>query len=307
MTTLTTPPSADGRDLKFASDFSNDIEVRADLLHDIDPRLLRARASGKLSFNLRSEADGGTFRGDARERERRLVAALEHYDIVDLEVDRDLTPSLLARIPPHRRRLSWHGSARSVPALTEQFERMASTPARLYLLAPDIRSAEHALAPLQFLKGLHRADVTAFGTAPAGMWSRLLAPRLGAPIVYGRLHRNEECVPTVQQLATDYQFPAMPPVERLFAIVGRSLAASMSPRLHNACYRAAGVPALYVPMPVDDFTTFFPKMVDGLRDLGFSLDGVTVISPHKEAALRMANRASTVASHSGAANILVRT
>ncbi len=299
VTTLTSKPS--GQEL------GGDIEVRADLLHDIDPALLRARTSGRLSYNLRSESDGGTFRGDAKERARRLTAALEHYDTVDLEVDRDLTPELLARIPPHRRRISWHGPAGDVRALNGQFERMAATPARLYLLAPNIHSAEHALAPLRLLKQLQRSDVTAFGTAPAGMWSRLLAPRLGAPIVFGRIAANEECVPTVDQLVHDYQFPALPPVKRLFAIVGRSLARSMSPRLHNAGYRAIGLPALYLPMPVDDFGSFWPKIADELRELGFSLDGVTVVSPHKEAALRAAHRASELAASSGAANILVRT
>ncbi|WP_394829474.1 type I 3-dehydroquinate dehydratase [Pendulispora albinea] len=305
VTTLTSKPSRDGHELRIAGD----IEVRADLVHDVDPALLRtrARATGELSYNLRSVRAGGAFEGDARERARRLLGALEHYDVIDLEADRDLTPDILARIPPHRRRISWHGTGCDMRTLTAQFERMARTPARLYLLAPDIRSAEDALVPLQLLKRLRRSDVTAFGTARAGIWSRLLAPRLGAPIVYGRLHGNDEFVPTVDQLTSDYRLPALLPLKHLFAIVGRSAGASMSPKLHNTGYRAIGFPALYVPMPVDDFGPFWSKVVDGLGELGFSLDGLTVVSPHKEAALGAGARASKVATHSGAANLLVRT
>ncbi|WP_394846940.1 type I 3-dehydroquinate dehydratase [Pendulispora brunnea] len=303
VTTLTSKPRVHGYDLPMVGD----IEVRADLLDDIDPALLRARSTGKLTFSLRSVSNGGAFGGDARERARRLVAALEHYDVVDLEADRDLLPKLLLRIPPHRRRISWHGSVRDIQELAQQFERMAGTPALLYLLAPDLRSAEQALIPLRLLKQLRRSDVTAFGTAPAGIWSRLLAPRLGAPIAYGRLRTNEDSVPTVEQLTSDYRLPTLPPLKRLFAIVGKSPGASMSPRLHNAGYRAAGLPALYVPMAVDDFSLFWPKIADGLRELGFSLDGITVVSPHKEAALAAADRASGMAARAGAANILVRT
>ena len=66
---------------------------------------------------------------------------------------------------------------------------MSATPARLYLLAVNADSVADGLRPLALLKALGRDDVTAFAVGPLGGWTRLLAPHLGAPVVYGRRRR----------------------------------------------------------------------------------------------------------------------
>ena len=82
---------------------------------------------------------------------------------------------------------------RRAPALWRAFERMAETPARLYLLAADGRGRSPTGSRRSACSDRSaRTDVTAFATGPAGTWSRLLAPRLGAPVVYGRLRERAE-------------------------------------------------------------------------------------------------------------------
>jgi len=300
--TLSAPPNGELSSLSSAVRW---LEVRADLVGDLDPEGLRDRFPGELVYSLRSRAEGGAFEGEAEERRRRLLAAAGRWDVVELEAERDLEPELLAAVPPSRRLVSWHGEAVGLEGLRQRWERMAGVPARLYRLAPAASGPEEALVPLRLLSGLGRRDVLAFATGPAGAWTRLLAPRLGAPVVCGRLEDDGMGEPTVAQLVSDYGLPALPPLRELFGIVGRSAGRSLSPRLHNAAYRALGVEALYLPFLAEGFSSFW-REVAGLDQLGWPLRGLTVTSPHKEEALALAGEASPLARQAGAANTLLR-
>lgn len=242
------------------------------------------------------------------ERHGRLAVAARDYDFVDLEDGLDLTPDLLAKIPPARRRISWHGPATDVIGLADRFERMEKIPARLYLLAPRASELGDGLAPLQLLRSLRRTDVTAFATGIAGTWSRILAPRLGALVVYGRLHEAEENgVPTVGRLALDFGLPAMPPLRDLYGIVGGSVTRSLAPRIYNQGFRALGLPALCLPFSTAEFGPFWNELVEaGLPSLGAPVRGLTVVTPHKEEALTTASLTTERAREAGAANSLVR-
>ena len=77
------------------------LEVRADLAGDLDPRGLRERFEGGLVYSLRSAERGGEAEMPVAERRRRLLAAAERYDLVDLELDSDLD-SRPARPDPAR-------------------------------------------------------------------------------------------------------------------------------------------------------------------------------------------------------------
>lgn len=305
--TLTTAVWKEREDLRALRGTANGLEVRADLIGDPSLPLLRGLFDGELTYILRSAEYGGAFTGDPAERRRCLLAAAQSYDVVELEADHDLTPELLAAVPPHRRRVCWYGKGRDPAGLNTIFERMVRTPARLYLLAPEATTVEQAMAPLRLLARLARDDVTAFATGDLGMSGRLLAPWLGAPVVFGGLGRDVAWgVPPVGRLVEDYPFPDLPPIEQVFGIVSRPMRASSSPRLHNAAYRALGMPALYLPLPATEFTSSWQAMCTGFEQLGLTFGGATVVAPFKEAALRLADSASVEAAETGAANLLVR-
>ena len=260
------------------------LEVRADLAGDLEPAWLRSHFSGTLTFSLPgSEARNG-------DRHPRLLAAADGYDMVELELAHDLDPELLRRIPPERRRVAWRGPAAGLSELARRFERMTSVPARRYLLATEARSVEDGLGPLRLLKALGRDDVTAFATGAPGAWTRLLAPRLGAAVVYGSAAEPEHAgVPTVDQLGADYGFPAIEPVEELFGMVGGSQRHSLAPRIMNTGFRRLGVPGLYLPFFPAALDAFLRGLADsGLPAIGLPLRGLTVVSPHKEDALAIA-------------------
>ncbi|MEJ3745745.1 type I 3-dehydroquinate dehydratase [Actinomycetes bacterium KLBMP 9797] len=290
------------------------LEVRADLVGDLAPEALRF--PGAVRYVLRSRAYGGRADDPPRRRHARLIAAARRYDRVDLEADRDLVPAVLAGVPARQRRICWHGRALPLDDLRARFRAMAAVPAAAYLLAPEAPTVEDALVPLHLLAELGRTDVTAYGTGPAGTWSRLLAPWFGTPVVTGPADGvaggagtvDGDGALSVQRLWADYGFPAVTAPRALCGMVGKA-APSFTRMLNRAC-RAHGGEAWYLPFLVPAVagfrTGFWPAVPDGLDALGMPVRGLTVSAPLKEAALAVADEAAPAAWASGAANALVR-
>ncbi|WP_200304667.1 type I 3-dehydroquinate dehydratase [Streptomyces adelaidensis] len=293
------------------------VEVRADLVGDPDPGRLRKHFPGTLTYCLRTRAHGGVCDAGPAERLTRLLRAADHYDLVDLEWPHDLArPELLAAVPARRRRVSWHGTLPAGrgtdghAALRVRLASLSSVPAALYLLAarPGPLDQEHdsTAAPLM-LAGLGRDDVTAFASGTAGTWTRILAPWLGAPVVFGRISvPGPDGMPSLGQLMTDYGLPELPRLRGLYGIVGRDPGRSLSPRLHNAALRALGLPALYLPFPAPALAPFFRAAVRFGEESGLPVRGLTVTAPYKETALDLADVPSTTALSCGAANLIWR-
>ena len=304
------PPSPRGDDLRVLPDAVEWLEVRADLAGDLDPDWLRSHFSGRLLYTLRSVAEGGRFDGSALERRSRLLRAAAHYDLVDLECDRDLVPELIGAIAATRRLISWTGQTAHIGGLRDRAQQITSHEARLYKLAPAATNNSDGIVPLEVLRSFNRRDLVAFATGAAGFWSRLLAPYLGAPFIFGAIADSEPSLsePTISQLIDDYGLPDLPPPGDLYGIVGNPVAHSLSPRLHNAAYRTLGLPGLFVPFQETSFDDFWRQMVqtDALQAFSAAIKGLTVASPFKEAALHAGASVSTTVQRAGATNIFTR-
>jgi 3-dehydroquinate dehydratase/shikimate dehydrogenase len=300
--TVTKPPARG--EIAALAGLADGLEVRADLVGDLDPVWLRSQFPGTLTYALPSARGAAS----TEERHRRLLAAAREYDLVELELECDLVGGLLERIPAERRLVCWRGRADDPAGLSARFERMATVPAGLYLVAVEASTVADGLLPLALLKALGRADVTAFATGLAGGWTRLLAPRLGAPIVFASTPDDRQPgALTVRELRDDYGYPAIWPLREIHGIVGGSERHSLAPRILNTGFRALGMEALYLPFFPADFRAFWDDLVaTGLPALGLPLHGLTVVRPHKEAALTVAETTGGRAEQAGAANCLVR-
>ena len=84
-------------------------------------------------------------------------------------------------------------------------------------------------------------------------------------------------------------------------VVGRPVAHSLSPILHNAWLAAAGIDGVYVPFAPDALG--LERLANGLR--GGAIRGLNVTLPFKEAALAVADEASALARRAAAANLLI--
>ena len=87
----------------------------------------------------------------------------------------------------------------------------------------------------------------------------------------------------------------------LTAVAGWPVAHSRSPAMHNAAFRSLGLDDWHytrLPLP----PALFGEVVPALTASGYK--GINVTIPHKEAALALADEASSAASEIGAANTL---
>lgn len=312
--TLAHPPSITGEALAALAPGVRCVEVRADLIGDVDPLWLRSRFPGETIYTLRSRREGGASADTRAIRGRRLIAAADHYDFVDLEAERDLSPTILDRIPPERRIISWQGPATDLAGLRRRLDALTRVGACLYRLAPKADTLAQALVPLLLLKSAGRDDVMATARGPAGTFTRVLTARYGAPVVFGWLDApplrgdppGDGEIP-LHRLLADYPLQALSNVEQLYGIIGASTITGLSPLVHHTSYRSLGLPALFLPFNTDELTASLADLQAGLDELGLPLLGATVIRPHKEAAIALAADATPTARRSDSANLLVRT
>jgi 3-dehydroquinate dehydratase/shikimate dehydrogenase len=277
------------------------LEVRADLAGDVDVRALREHFGGALLYVLRG--------GVAADRHARLLRAARSYDFVELE-PHDLVPELLEAIPPRQRVLAWYGCAAGLPALRVRWKQLAEHEARLYRLVPAAQQTGDELDALRLLRELRRDDVVAYAEGRAAMWTRVVAPQFGAPCVFGNAddERTDLGEPSAAQLVADYGFPTVHLADELFAIAGAPVYRSLSPRLHNAAFRALGRRALYVPFLVEKFLPFWETLVAGgaLDELGLPLNAICVVSPHKEVAVNAAKSKTPMVERALSTNFFIR-
>jgi len=308
--TLTVPPTVDGQELSSLPNTVKWLEIRADLAGDLDPDWLRARFEGILIYTLRSKSEGGAFEGSVRQRRKRLLKAGKHYDLVDLEGDRDLVAEVLEEIPPSKRLISWHGPATDYSTLKQRLAKLSVTEARFYKLVSIGTQVGDQLAALSLLKLESRPDLIAYTMGKNSLWSRLVALHHGLPLIFGTIGKDLSAngEPTVSQLIEDYNLPKLMPFREIYGIVGDPVRHSLSPRLHNAAYRALGYPALFVPFHAESFKDFWRDVVEPgtLESFGISMKGFTVTSPHKETALSEVTAATPIVQRAGSTNIFVR-
>jgi 3-dehydroquinate dehydratase / shikimate dehydrogenase len=285
------------------------VEVRADLVGDVDPAWLRNGFTGGLVYTL-----GATDGDGAGARARRLVAAAQHYDLVDLDAERDLRPEVLDHIPPWQRIVSWQGPATDLAGLRGTLDTLTAVDAHLYRLAPRADTLAQALVPLLLLRSVNRGDVMAVARGPAGTFTRVLTAKYGAPVVFGRLDEParrgdppDDGEFPLHRLLADYPLQELSRVEQLYGILGESTTMGLSPLVHYTSYRSLGMPALFLPFNTGELTQSLADLSAGLDELGLPLLGATVIRPHKEAGIALAAEATPTARRSGSANLIVRT
>ncbi|MGE5414312.1 MAG: type I 3-dehydroquinate dehydratase [Syntrophomonadaceae bacterium] len=282
---------------------ANAVEYRMDLAEDAPPpETLVALDPRPAILTWRSLAEGGNFSGSAEEYRRRVSAAYDAGAIVDVEHARGLLDDRTFLSERDRVLVSLHSPFSVPPDAGERIAAMGATGARAAKLvagAPDL-AASLEVAGLQ----RRHADgrTTVFPMGPASPPGRILSALFGGALVYGPVERDTAAgqLPIGEMLDVfEVDRPRVP--EALFGVVAGSIARSLSPRLHNALFRARGLPWLYLPLPVADFERERPHELDS--DPPFR--GFAVTQPWKLAAAR-AGRPSEDVRAIGAANTLVR-
>ncbi len=86
---------------------------------------------------------------------------------------------------------------------------------------------------------------------------------------------------------------------KIYGILGRPVAHSLSPAMHNAAFRELKINAVYVAFPVTDLD----QAVAGLR--GLDIQGASVTIPFKEEIIPLIDDLDPQAARIGAVNTVV--
>jgi 3-dehydroquinate dehydratase/shikimate dehydrogenase len=308
--TLIAAPFPDGEELMALPPSVEWLELRADLVGDLDPDRLRNVFPGRILYSLRERSQGGVFDCSFEERIDRLKRAARIYDRVELAGNRDFAPEILDAVPVEKRLVSFYGEVSDLADLRDRHAQISSVPAVLYKLVTRAARGSDEFIPLLLLSSLRRRDTVAYSDGPYGFWSRLIAPHMGAPVVYGLVDNGPiiPSDPTIDRLIEDFGLPYLPALEEIYGIVGSQVFHSLSPRLHNAAYRAMNYPALFIPFRAESFDQFWLDVIESKLpdELQMPVKGLTVTSPHKESALSITSDISLMARQAESANILVR-
>jgi len=280
------------RDLVAGADL---VELRLDGVTDVDVAGALDGRRGPVIVTCRPVWQGGQFDGDEATRvgllEQAWALGAEFVDVEDGAAD-----AFVARVEGRRIVRSYH-DFEGVPRDAEaRLRRLAQSGAEVVKLAVTA----HQLADVVRL-GQLAAQVPGRGVliamGPAGVTSRVLAAKFGSLWTYA----GDAVAPGQLPLARmrdEFRVQAITRETAVYGVVGRPVEHSLSPTMHNAAFRAAGLDAVYVPLAAasfDDFAAFARA---------FDVRGASVTAPFKQDAWTAAVSADPLAARLGAVNTL---
>jgi len=208
---------------------------------------------------------------------------------------------------------SHHDFHRTPSDLSDIFDRMARTPARILKMAVRADSITDCVPVLRLVEQGRRAgrEVIAVSMGEAGLLTRVLAPAFGAFLTYGSFDAAQATAPgqlSARELRELYRVHALNPRTLITGLVGSPVGHSLSPHMHNVAFQALGLDGLYLPFEVADVSGFVRRMADPrTRELEWNLRGLSVTAPHKQAVIPHLDSVSPNAARIGAVNTVVVT
>ena len=295
--TIAAPTTAElrqGRDAVAGADL---VELRLDHVRDPDVAAALAGRRAPVILTCRSKAEGGEFQGSETERQRILADALRlGAEYVDVEFSAGFD-DLIRSTGGNRIILSMHDFDGVPGDLPARMRAMRGAGAEVVKVAVFARSLWDNLALLDLRDGSSKSVF--IGMGPAGVPTRLLAAHFGSAWSYA----GDGYAPgqiSSGQMINEFGFRHVTAQTAIYGLAGSPLTHSISPSMHNAAFRAAGVDAVYVPMPAssaDDFLAFANAL---------HVRGASVTIPFKVDLFKKADAVDDLSKRVGAINTLKR-
>ncbi len=280
------------------------VELRIDTF-DGDPRELAAflqqHPDRTWIVTCRSASEGGHFRGDTADRVSRVVAVARGNDVyvdfewADWQRSADIRQKIglaVERPEGHDRRLilSSHNFDECPSNLGETVnEIQADQPNAIAKIA---YRADHICDSFAALDAMHEHRESLIGIAMGedGLWTRVLAAKLGAFGAFCALDPDEATAPgqcSLDEMINRYSWSHIDEGTRVFGVLGDPVEHSMSPALFNRWFREAKINAVYLPLRVRGGADELTRFLDQCRSRRWlDIGGFSVTIPHKTAALR---------------------
>jgi 3-dehydroquinate dehydratase/shikimate dehydrogenase len=149
-----------------------------------------------------------------------------------------------------------------------------------------------------------------FCMGAAGIITRIIAKKFGSYVTFAGCDRCQPTAPgqlTIDELKNVYRYDDIDTDTELYGVIGSPVAHSLSPAIHNACFKKANLNKLYLPILLeggwDEFLRFMTNL-SSRKAFGFKAFSVTI--PHKQNALayvqKLNGKVEPLAEIIGAAN-----
>ena len=278
------------------------VELRLDYINgEVNLKRLLADRPSPVVITCRRESDGGKFEGSEETRLMLLRTAIaEGVEYVDLEED---VATAIPRYGKTRRIISHHDFRKTPDDLESLHARMAALDADIVKLATTANQPHDNLRMLELVRN-SSVPTVGFCMGDIGTPSRILAGRFGAPFTFATFHHERTLAPgqlSFQQMTEIYHYDRVDSETIVYGVIGDPIGHSLSPLVHNAAFRRAGINAVYVSfrVPRENLSQF----LEDAPALG--LRGLSVTIPHKELVLKQLAQSDPSTQGIGAANTLL--
>ena len=288
-----------------AATFADLVEVRLDLVDHPDALGAIEGRRRPVVVTCRAQWEGGGFQGSEEERERILSEAQNAgAEFIDVEAGAEFVATITRRRRGRGIVLSLHAFGEPPSDLLERARAMRSTGAEIVKIAIDAARVSDMLPLVRVADepdfsdpdGIDGHVLLAMGQP--GVPTRVLASRLRNRWTYAGDAVAPGQIPAARLLG-EFGFRRIHADATLYGVVGRPIAHSLSPVMHNAGFSALGINAVYVPLEasdVDDFVTFAREM---------HMAGASITAPFKVAMLSRVDETDEMARRVGAVNTLI--
>jgi len=277
------------------------VEVRADLLQDLDMEALLHAGTKPVVFTVRRPEEGGAFTGSEEERIGLLVRAKRSgaaYIDVEWLTPQEHRSRVLSSPGDAKVILSFHDFDTTPMDLFALFRDMASHHVDIIKIATFARNLDDNFRMFRLLQHM-KHNVVAHVMGELGYISRILSPKFGSLWTYCFKDGRSKAAPgqiSLNTLLDVYHVHRIQPDTMVYALLGNPIAHSFSPHMQNAAFRRANINAVYVPMQVTDLTSIlaFFKEID--------MQGCSVTIPFKVRILDVLDEVDDLARRMGAVN-----
>ena len=293
------------------------IELRLDYLQDFhftNPDNLRTLLDAKplpVIITCRAITEGGQQFVEDSIRLRLLVeGARQMADYADIEA---AVYAEAATLSPDISRLivSYHNFDETPADLDAIYERLTALPADVHKIVTRANSVTDSLAVFSLMNraAVEGRNLIALAMEEPGLITRILAPSRGGFLTYCSLGAGRESAPgqvNCQELKRAYRINEISRDTKISGIIGKPVAHSVSPAMHNAGFKALGLDFVYLPIEVDSVADFFARFVrPSSREIDWDLRGFSVTIPHKTPVLSCLDSLDPTARKIGAVNTVV--
>lgn len=295
-----------------AEELADVVEVRFDFLNGSEFKTAFAglKPSKPILFTYRPESQGGNAPDD---RNQRIFFCMSLFSECEIEqelmwLDNEIDLGNALQWPPGYIAVrSFHDFA-GVPAnLASIFDELAQyhQVVKIAVSASDITDG----IPLWKLLGRATAERVPFAPVAmgeAGKWTRILGLANGAFMTYASLEAGAETAPgqiSASDMIDFFRVKELDEDTEVYGIIAGDTSYSVSPWMHNAAFKAAGMNRVFVPLQVTDLDEFMRRMVKPeTREINLNFKGFSVTNPHKQAIMRHLDEIDETAKKIGAVN-----